>query len=434
VTTPGGTATSASSFTIGDTERTTRIEETDSAVSYAGAWDQGYTGAPGGWSGGSVAFSAQTSAQATLSFTGTGVSWIGYRSTNTGIATVSLDGIAVATVDTYAPSDTVQAVLFTTSGLVSGPHTLAVEVTGTKNDASSDFIVVVDAFDVKAIGTGSSTSGLGGEMFESGDVFISLETGPVQWRHPNGTLEQILVNRVPGTGEGMGLDPNGNLYVTRWCTDSSCLNGNAVEMFNDRGQSQGIFGTGYNCAPHAIVFDAAGTAYVGQAACRGSILKFVPGRSDPIEFAVAPENYGAFWIDLAPDGCTMYYTSYGPNVLQFDVCAGVQLRNFNAAPLPGGAAQDLRALPDGGVLVSSGEVIARLNASGLLIQTYTVPTGSNGNSNFWAGLDLVGDGTFWAGNYESSNVYRFDLASGAVLFSFNTGTPSRTVVGVRVKK
>jgi hypothetical protein len=38
------------------------------------------------------------------------------------------------------------------------------------------------------------------------------------------------------------------------------------------------------------------------------------------------------------------------------------------------------------------------------------------------------------GNYESSHVYRFDLATGSVLDSFNTGTPPHTVVGIRVKK
>lgn len=45
-----------------------------------------------------------------------------------------------------------------------------------------------------------------------------------------------------------------------------------------------------------------------------------------------------------------------------------------------------------------------------------------------------GDGTFWAGNYESSNVYRFDLATGTVLSSFNTGTAAHTVVDVLVRK
>ena len=50
----------------------------------------------------------------------------------------------------------------------------------------------------------------------------------------------------------------------------------------------------------------------------------------------------------------------------------------------------------------------------------------------WAGLDLVGDGTFWAANYFSSKVYRFDLATGQLIDSFNTGTPPNTTVGVRV--
>ena len=65
-------------------------------------------------------------------------------------------------------------------------------------------------------------------------------------------------------------------------------------------------------------------------------------------------------------------------------------------------------LPDGGVLVSNGQVIARLDAAGVVVQTYEVP----GEGTLWAGLDLVGDGTFWAGNYFSSTVYRFDLATG----------------------
>lgn len=145
---------------------------------------------------------------------------------------------------------------------------------------------------------------------------------------------------------------------------------------------------------------------------------------------VAPDRYGSFWIDLAPDGCTLFYTSWGPNVKRFNVCSGTQRPDFNQLPLPGGEAQDLRVLPDGGVLVASGEVVARLDSSGGLVQTYEVLP----ESTLWAGLDLVGDGTFWAANYYTSNVYKFDLESGAVLRSFNTGTPPLSVVGVTVKR
>ena len=276
---------------------------------------------------------------------------------------------------------------------------------------------------------GAQLPQLGALGFQRGDVVVSLEPGPVQWHAPDGMLKRVLVGTEIGTGEGMAFDAAGGLYVTRWCWDSACSTGNSVEKYSSLGLPEGRFGGGYDCNPHTIVFDAAGAAYVGLAGCSGAIVKIVNGQP-AATFPAAPDSQGTFWMDLARDGCTMFYTSYGPNVKRYDVCAGVQLSNFNRAPLPGGATQDVRVLPDGGVLVSSGQVIARLNASGTLVQTYGIP----GEASLWSGLDLDEDGTFWAGNYESSNVYRFDLGTGAVRSGFNTGSPSHTVVGVRVRK
>ena len=93
-------------------------------------------------------------ASATLSFTGTGVSWIGFRGPQTGIARVHLDGTLVATVDAYSPTEVTQAVLYTVSGLPNASHQSLIEVTRTKNDASSDFYVIVDAFDITGPGGG----------------------------------------------------------------------------------------------------------------------------------------------------------------------------------------------------------------------------------------------------------------------------------------
>ena len=267
--------------------------------------------------------------------------------------------------------------------------------------------------------------------FEPGDIFVSIEPGPVQWYTRDGLLRQVLVSTVLGTGEGMDFDPSGNLYVARWCTDPSCTStGNTVEMFSVLGVSMGAVGTGYNCSPHAIVFRADWTAFVGQAGCSGDVLRFTPGTVQPDAFDVAPENQGSFWVDLAPDGCTLFYTSIGPSVKRYDTCTSTQLPDFNAAPLPGGATHDLRILPDGGVLVSSGAVIARLDASGALVQTYAAP----GENTLWAGLDLAADGTFWAANYFASNIHKFDLQTGARLATFNTGTPPNTAVAVAVMK
>lgn len=36
--------------------------------------------------------------------------------------------------------------------------------------------------------------------FAAGDVFVSLKTSEVQWRHPDGSLNQILQGLVPGRG------------------------------------------------------------------------------------------------------------------------------------------------------------------------------------------------------------------------------------------
>src|SRR5206468_8646378 len=106
---------------------------------------------------------------------------------------------------------------------------------------------------------------------------------------------QILVGTVPGTGEGMGFDSTGNLYVSRWCLGAGCYfgySGNTVEKFDTLGRSLGPVGSGYNCSPHAIVFDATDTAYVGQGGCPGAILKFLPGMTMPTAYAVVPEYEG----------------------------------------------------------------------------------------------------------------------------------------------
>src|SRR5260221_5363957 len=264
--------------------------------------------------------------------------------------------------------------------------------------------------------------------FAPGDIFVSFEQGPVQWRNADGSLNAVLVSRVPGKSEGMRLDTSANLYVSHWCADPACASGNTVERFNAQGVSQGAFGSGYNCNPHALAFDGGGNAFVGQADCAGTVLKFSSGGQPLASYAVAPETRGAFWVDLRPDGCTLLYTSWGPDVKQFNVCANSQLANFNHAPLPGGQTQGLVALPDGGVLVSSGAAIARLNATGTLTQTYSIA----GQSQYWAGLDLVGDGTFWALDYFSSDAHRFNLTSGALVASFSTGGAPQTAVDIRV--
>lgn len=121
-----------------------RIEQDSSAVVYtAGTWfPKTYAWA----SGGTIAMSMATNARATLTFTGTAVSWIGYRDQWSGVAQVFVDGVIQGTIDTYAAAALTQAAVYTASGLTDGTHTLAIEVTGTHNARSGGSWVWVDSF------------------------------------------------------------------------------------------------------------------------------------------------------------------------------------------------------------------------------------------------------------------------------------------------
>jgi len=127
----------------------TRFQETDPSVVYSGSWIQGNLNRT--WSEGTIAESNVPGAQATFTFVGTSVSWIGCRKFTTGIANVYVDGRFVTTIDTFAaaPKEGYQDTIFTAAGLAAGTHTLTIESTGQKNPAASNNYVVVDAFDVR---------------------------------------------------------------------------------------------------------------------------------------------------------------------------------------------------------------------------------------------------------------------------------------------
>jgi len=265
-------------------------------------------------------------------------------------------------------------------------------------------------------------------LFGPGDVLVSLHTGEIQWRHADGSLGGVLVNTVPGKAEGMTFDAAMILYVTHHCSDGTCLAGNVVERFDASGVSMGRFGKGFNCNPNSLVFDASRNLYVGQQDCSADILQLDATGAMVASFDAATEARGTDWIDMGLDGCTMLYTSSGPNVMRFNLCGKAQMGNFNTAPFPSGESHQLKVLADGGLLVATAADITRLDAAGNVAQTYDAA----GEPDLWLGVDLVGDGTFWASNFGSSDVVHFDLGTGAVLGSFNTGTATQTVKSIVV--
>lgn len=124
-----------------------KYEENDPAITYAGTWS---TLNDSNSSGGSYRHSndASTPATATLTFTGTGVSWISDPWDDLGIARVYIDDALDATVDLYSATGKYQQVVYNKTGLSWGTHTLKIEVTGTKNSNSAGTWIDIDAFEV----------------------------------------------------------------------------------------------------------------------------------------------------------------------------------------------------------------------------------------------------------------------------------------------
>jgi hypothetical protein len=124
----------------------TRLEEADSPVSYTSGWIHG--DASRQWSGGTAAGATLAGAQATVTFTGNFISWIGLRGPQNGIARLYLDGVFAGEIDTFSATE-FHAVLYQRSGLTPGNHTLTIEATGMMNAASTGALIVVDAFDFR---------------------------------------------------------------------------------------------------------------------------------------------------------------------------------------------------------------------------------------------------------------------------------------------
>jgi hypothetical protein len=81
---------------------------------------------------------------ATFKFSGTGINWGTRKGPSQGIASVTIDGQAKGNVDLYATTS--QGFSQAYPGLTFGKHTIVIKVTGTKDAASSNTSVAVDAF------------------------------------------------------------------------------------------------------------------------------------------------------------------------------------------------------------------------------------------------------------------------------------------------
>ena len=136
----------------------TRIEQNNPAVVYSGNW---YTNDSAANTGGQAALTNTKGARASITFNGTGISWIGVADAYAGLATVYLDG-TMQVINTYNPISQYQKVLFQANGLAAGPHTFSIEVTHERGPGTDGSWVWIDAFDIQGTPiTGGVSAGTG---------------------------------------------------------------------------------------------------------------------------------------------------------------------------------------------------------------------------------------------------------------------------------
>lgn len=123
----------------------TRLEQNDPSIAYSGVW---YPNDSSLHSGGTSTLTNFKGAQAAISFTGTGITWIGLSDPYSGIAWVYLDG-TLNTIDTYSSETHYQQALFSVRGLAPGSHTLSIEVPHIRDGSTDGSWVWIDAFDIE---------------------------------------------------------------------------------------------------------------------------------------------------------------------------------------------------------------------------------------------------------------------------------------------
>jgi hypothetical protein len=160
---PGSTATpGASSVTptsSGTAAGSTKIDDTDQSIIYSKGnkstqdWNS-FQSAQEDYlqdehssdfirSGGAV-----TGVGVVVNFSGTGITWIGKKGPQYGVASYTIDGGAPQTVDNYSSTKINQNPDVTVSGLSADSHVLSISLLDQKNPASVDYWQTIDGFNV----------------------------------------------------------------------------------------------------------------------------------------------------------------------------------------------------------------------------------------------------------------------------------------------
>jgi hypothetical protein len=184
-------------------------QDTSSSVNFSGSWTSWANAAH---SGGSVKHSNVTGASASLTFTGSALTLVYVAQSNTGIATVSIDGTPADQLDTYSAAQAFQRQK--TYAMSAGTHTVSVAVSGNKNASSSATYVVFDAF---IVSTAPPAVGVGTYQDTSSSVnFNGTWTSWANAAHSGGSVKHSNV-----TGASAGLTFTGSSLTLVYVAQSN---------------------------------------------------------------------------------------------------------------------------------------------------------------------------------------------------------------------
>lgn len=152
---------------------------------------------------------AVTGVGVVVNFSGTGITWIGKKGPQYGIASYSIDGGAPKTVDNYSASGISQNANVTVSGLASESHVLSISLLNQKNGASTDYWQTIDAFtidgssltpsqgtmagynspELKFTGTWSGGSVTDGSDLSGGHYWSNVANSSISWTFVGSLIE-----------------------------------------------------------------------------------------------------------------------------------------------------------------------------------------------------------------------------------------------------
>lgn len=224
---------------------------------------------------------------------------------------------------------------------------------------------------------------------------------------------------------GMCFSPQGNVLATRFGYPDPTYYSAAGAVLDDAfARPSGSPSFNYH---ESCVFDRSGNVYIGQAGISSSsdedvALKKFDRYGNALDSYTLPTGpRGTDWIDLAGDQCTLYYTSEDTTVRRYNLCTRTPLPDF-AMDLTPPYCYALRLRPNKEVMVACQDAVHRLSPQGINLDTYTRQSIGETDASGLFALNLDPDGTsFWTAGVVSGNVYRVDIATGAVLTTFNTG-------------